>query len=138
MSKTKNQPADSQRESTAAERATTEATMAEPSAAERGKKRRGVSAGKKAASRKAKDSATEARKLSALDAAARVLAETGTPMNTMELIQAMAAKGYWASPAGKTPQATLYAAILREIKSKGAASRFHRSDRGKFGLTAKA
>jgi hypothetical protein len=51
------------------------------------------------------------KKLSALDAAAKVLAETGTPMTCKELIGAMAAKGYWASPGGKTPEATLCTAV---------------------------
>ena len=40
-------------------------------------------------------------------------------MGCQELIGAMAAKGYWASPAGRTPAATLYAAITREIQVKG-------------------
>jgi hypothetical protein len=50
-------------------------------------------------------------KLSAVDAAAKVLAETGQPMTCPELIAAMAAKGYWTSPAGRTPAATLYTAV---------------------------
>ena len=32
-------------------------------------------------------------------------------MNCQEMIEAMAAKGYWKSPGGKTPAATLYSAI---------------------------
>ncbi len=72
------------------------------------------------------------KKLSALDAAAKVLAETGQAMTCQELIAAMAAKGYWTSPGGKTPQATLYSAMLREITTKGANSRFQKTDRGKF------
>jgi hypothetical protein len=72
------------------------------------------------------------KKPSALDAAAKVLGETGQPMNCPELIEAMAAKGYWTSPGGKTPQATLYSAIAREITAKGAQSRFVKAERGKF------
>jgi hypothetical protein len=72
--------------------------------------------------------------LSALTAAARVLSENGQPMTCPELIQAMAAKGYWTSPAGKTPAATLAAAMAREIKVKKDQSRFRKTDRGKFGL----
>src|SRR5688500_11269258 len=60
-----------------------------------------------------------AKKLSALSAAALVLDETGQAMNCKELIEAMAAKGYWSSPGGQTPQATLYSGILKEIRSKG-------------------
>jgi hypothetical protein len=74
------------------------------------------------------------KKLSALDAAAKVLARAGQAMTCPELIAAMAAKGYWSSPGGKTPHATLYAAILREIQTKGAAARFHKTERGKFAL----
>jgi hypothetical protein len=77
------------------------------------------------------DDGTE-KKLSALDAAARVLAETGRPMNCQEMIDAMAAKGYWTSPGGKTPAATLYSAILRELTNKGAGARFVKTERGTF------
>lgn len=72
------------------------------------------------------------KKLSALDAAAQVLAAAGAPMNTKAMIEEMAAKGLWTSPGGKTPSATLYSAILREITVKGDASRFEKSDRGTF------
>jgi hypothetical protein len=72
------------------------------------------------------------KKVSALDAAARVLGEAKEPMNCQEMIAAMAAKDYWKSPGGKTPHATLYSAILREIDKKGKESRFKKADRGKF------
>ncbi len=72
------------------------------------------------------------KKLSALDAAVRVLAEEGRPMNCQELIDAIAAKDYWQSPGGKTPAATLYSAILREQKIRGDQARFAKTDRGKF------
>jgi hypothetical protein len=70
------------------------------------------------------------RKMGALDAAAKVLGETGTPMNAKALIEAMSAKGYWTSPGGATPHATLYSAILREIQKKGPQSRFARAENG--------
>jgi HB1, ASXL, restriction endonuclease HTH domain len=73
-------------------------------------------------------------KLSALEAAARVLSESTQAMTCPELIAAMAARGYWTSPAGKTPQATLHAALTREIKSKKDRSRFRKTERGKFSL----
>jgi hypothetical protein len=75
---------------------------------------------------------TKTKKPSALDAAARVLAGTSQPMNSKELIEQMAAKGYWTSPGGQTPHATLHAAISREIKVKGADSRFVKAGPGKF------
>jgi hypothetical protein len=91
---------------------------------------------KRTMTRKPKNDATDSaeKKLSALDAAARVLGETGQPMSCKEMIAVMAAKGYWASPAGQTPHATLYSAIAREIATKAADSRFVKADRGKFTL----
>src|SRR5262249_8206762 len=71
---------------------------------------------------------------SALDAAARVLRESGQPMSCPELIEQMATKGYWTSPKGKTPSSTLYAAIAREVKLKGTASRFIKTAPGRFAL----
>jgi hypothetical protein len=73
-------------------------------------------------------------KLSAIDAAAKVLGETGQPMNCPEMIGAMAAQGYWSSPAGKTPAGTLYSAILREVQVRGDDARFVKAARGKFAL----
>lgn len=74
------------------------------------------------------------KRLSALDAAAKVLAESGQPMKCPEMIAAMSAQGYWTSPGGWTPEATLYSAILREITTKGANSRFVKTGRGTFAL----
>jgi hypothetical protein len=76
----------------------------------------------------------EPEKLSALDAAAKVLGEQGESMTCNELIDVMAARGYWNSPAGKTPAATLYAAIAREIATKGNQTRFAKIGRGQFVL----
>jgi hypothetical protein len=75
-----------------------------------------------------------ANQLSALDAAAKVLGETGQAMNCQELIAAMAAKGYWSSPKGRTPAGTLYSAVLRELQTKGDQARFRKTERGKFAL----
>jgi hypothetical protein len=76
------------------------------------------------------------RKTSCLDAAARVLAEAGQPMTCREMIDAMAKKGYWTSPGGQTPAATLYSAILRELSHKGSDARFVKTERGKFARKA--
>ena len=73
--------------------------------------------------------------LSCLNAAAKVLAEKGEPMTCKEMIEAMATKGYWTTPGGKTPHATLYSSIAREIRDKGKDSRFKKSERGKFAST---
>ena len=73
-------------------------------------------------------------KMSALDAAAKVLAEAKQAMTCKEMIDAMASKGYWTSPAGRTPDRTLYSALLRQIAAKGKDSRFQKTERGKFAL----
>jgi hypothetical protein len=72
------------------------------------------------------------KKLSALEAAAKVLAMTGEPMTTKAMIEAMTERGLWTSPGGKTPQATLYAAILREVATKGTKARFRKTAPGHF------
>jgi hypothetical protein len=84
---------------------------------------------------KAKPATKDGGKMSALDAAAKVLTEAGAAMTTGAMIEQMAAKNYWVSPGGKTPAATLYAAILREITTKGTESRFVKADRGLFAAT---
>jgi hypothetical protein len=76
----------------------------------------------------------KAKKPGALDAAVRVLEASGQPMSTQEMIEEMAAKSYWKSPGGKTPSATLYSAILRELSTKGKNARFKKVERGKFAL----
>ena len=73
--------------------------------------------------------------LSCLNAAAKILAEKGEPMTCKEMIEAMATKGYWTTPGGKTPHATLYSSIAREIRDKGKDSHFKKSERGKFAST---
>ncbi len=72
------------------------------------------------------------KRLSGLDAAAKVLAEAGQPMTAKEMVETAEAKGYWTSPGGKTPSQTLYSAIIREIAAKGSESRFRKTERGKF------
>ena len=74
------------------------------------------------------------KRLSAIDAAAEVLKKSREPMRARELITAMEAQGLWTSPGGKTPHATLYAAMLREERDKGTASRFRKVERGLFGF----
>src|SRR5690606_32713542 len=87
---------------------------------------------KAAPAKKATPKTDKPKKLSALDAAAQVLAASKEPMNAKGMIEAMAAKDLWTSPGGKTPHATLYSAILREIGTKGKEARFKKTDRGHF------
>jgi hypothetical protein len=75
----------------------------------------------------------KARKPSGLDAAVEVLREAGTPLNCGEMVKQMLERGLWAT-GGKTPAATIYAAIIREIATRGDKSRFRKTDRGMFEL----
>ena len=95
-----------------------------------------VASAKEPAAKKTSAKAAD-KKLSAIDAAAKVLGETNDPLNTKEMVEAMSAKKYWTSPGGKTPHATLYSAILREIQKKGDDARFQKVERGRFTLTTK-
>ncbi|GJQ29658.1 MAG: hypothetical protein HBSAPP03_15420 [Phycisphaerae bacterium] len=72
------------------------------------------------------------KRVSALDAAAQVVAGAKVPMRAKEMIAEMEAKGLWKSPGGKTPEATLYAAIIREIAARGEKARFKKHDKGVF------
>jgi hypothetical protein len=75
----------------------------------------------------------EGAKTSGLDAAAKVLAEAGEPLNCKTIVERAFEAGYWQSE-GKTPAATVYAAILREMQNKGDESRFVKAGRGLFAL----
>ncbi|MGE4157627.1 MAG: winged helix-turn-helix domain-containing protein [Planctomycetota bacterium] len=71
--------------------------------------------------------------LSGLDAAAKVMAEAGEPLGCKVIVERAIEKGYW-KPGGKTPAATIYSAILREMQKKGDQARFRKAERGKFAL----
>lgn len=75
--------------------------------------------------------ASTSKPLSGLDAAAIVLREASAPLNAQDLVGLMLERGLWKTE-GKTPAATIYAAMIREIRSKGSASRFLKADRGRF------
>ncbi len=70
------------------------------------------------------------RKPSGLDLAAQVLAEAGEPLKAKQIAERAIAAGWKTN--GKTPEATLYAAMTREIAKKGDAARFRKADRGLF------
>ena len=71
------------------------------------------------------------KKPSGLDAAFQVLSHTGEPMRCKDMVDKMLSTGLWKTE-GKTPSATIYSAILREITVKGSDSRFKKTDRGLF------
>lgn len=69
--------------------------------------------------------------LSGLDAAAKVLASAKEPIGCTEIFARIQEQKLWKS-GGKTPAATLSAAILREIRDKGKEGRFKKVGRGLF------
>jgi hypothetical protein len=76
------------------------------------------------------------KRVSLVDAAAQILAESGATMKVTELYAAVETSGLWTPGAGKTPKATLAAAIIREIAQKGDGARFKKVDRGAFAAAA--
>ena len=90
--------------------------------------------GKKPKAAKAKGE----RKGGALGAAVQVLkTASGGPLGCKEMVERMLAKGLWQTK-GKTPAATLYSAIIREVATRGKDARFHKTARGQFELSAAA
>lgn len=57
-------------------------------------------------------------------------------MRCGDMVEKMISTGLWQTE-GKTPAATIYSAILREITTKGADSRFKKTDRGLFTVNSK-
>jgi len=92
-----------------------------------------VPAAKKQSGKKKAEKASGKKRPSGLDAAAQVLGDAKEPLDTKEMVARMLAKGLWKTN-GKTPAATIYAAIIREIAAKGKDARFRKVERGKFEL----
>ena len=72
------------------------------------------------------------KRVSLLDAAATVLTSAKAPMTAKAIVEQVTAKGLWTSGKGKTPHATLYAAMIREIAKKQKDARFKKVERGLF------
>ena len=53
-------------------------------------------------------------------------------MAVKAMIEGAKDSGLWSPGGGKTPEQTLYSAIIREIRDKGGASRFRKEGRGLF------
>ena len=77
--------------------------------------------------------ARDKKRPSGLDAAVTVLAEAKRPMTAGEMVARMLEVGLWKTN-GKTPASTIYAAMIREIATKGSTARFRKVQRGKFEL----
>ncbi|MEO0513580.1 MAG: winged helix-turn-helix domain-containing protein [Planctomycetota bacterium] len=104
-----------------------ERAMSESAPAKATAKRRKQDGGKDPV---AKIAAKADRKPSGLDLAAKVLADAGEPLKAKQIAERAIAAGWKTN--GKTPEATLYAAMTREIAKKGDAARFRKADRGLF------
>ncbi|MBU6175353.1 MAG: hypothetical protein KGQ60_16210, partial [Planctomycetes bacterium] len=89
-------------------------------------------------SKPAKPTETPTKKISQIEAAIIVLGKSKDAMNCKAMVEAMQVAGLWSTPKGATPDATLYASILREIKNKGKDSRFRKTDRGLFALASRS
>ena len=70
--------------------------------------------------------------LSLLNAAATVLEQSDEPLAVRAMIVKAKESGLWTPKGGKTPEQTLYSAIIREIKDKGDSARFRKEGRGLF------
>ena len=77
-----------------------------------------------------------AKRRGILDIAAEVLGASKEPMTCADIVKVALDKQMW-STHGKTPSATLYAAILREIQKKKDQARFKKVDRGMFAFSGK-
>lgn len=101
-------------------------------------RRRAQPAATTAATKRPRDRKPPAKPVSLLDAAAAVLREAGVPMHAKGIVGLVAAKRLWSpSRGGRTPHATLHAAMTREIARKGAESRFAKTGRGLFAASGK-
>jgi len=87
------------------------------------------------AKRTKKTKAPREKKPSLLDLAAEVLAKAKEPLDCKTIVEKVLATGRWQTK-GKTPAATLYSAIIREIGTKKDDSRFMKVERGKFTTAA--
>jgi hypothetical protein len=82
-----------------------------------------------------KAGAPKEKKLSLIDAAVQVLGKAKEPMGTKEMVAQITEQNLWSPRSGgKTPHATLYSAILRELQKKGTDARFQKAERGRFTL----
>jgi len=106
------------------------ASAATPQAAAKAAKAAAKAAPK--AAPKTEAAAVPKKGLSLLNAAATVLERSGEAMPVRAMIEEAKASGLWTPTGGKTPEQTLYSAIIREIKDKGGTSRFRKDGRGRF------
>lgn len=119
---------------TAATSATKKAATPAPSTPAPAAEKRGPKAKPDAPVKPArKTKAPKTRKASGLDLAAQVLAKAKEALSAKDIAERVIAAGW--TTKGATPQATLYAAIVREVAARGKDARFRKTGRGLFTAT---
>jgi hypothetical protein len=108
------------------------AKASKPAPAKRRAKKKLTPAERKGRTASQKSEAKAPKKLSLIGAAAQVLGKSKEPMTCKDMVNEVIAAGLWTPGSGKTPHATLYSAILRDLKSE--TPRFEKVDRGQFTL----
>ena len=91
---------------------------------------------KKKTGRRAGQTSGGGKRVSLLDAAVKILAKAESAMSCKQIVKAIITKGLWAT-GGKTPHATLYSAIIRDIAANGKKSRFRKTARGRFSVNSR-
>jgi hypothetical protein len=83
-----------------------------------------------------KSDAPQEKRLSLIDAAVQVLGDAKEALGCKQMVERIIERDLWSPRSGgKTPHATLYSAILRDIQKHGDDARFTKVDRGQFTLT---
>lgn len=103
---------------------------ATPAKAKRGRTEKGPKTTSVAKGSKPAKGEAKVKRPSGLDLAAKVLASAREPLNAKAIAERVLAAGW--STSGKTPHATLYAAMIREIAARGRDARFRKTERGLF------
>lgn len=96
------------------------------------KKKPGAKKGSKQSRNVSKARAGRKGAPSQITVAAQILERNQKAMGSKELTEMMIEKGLWKKGKGKTPEATLNSAIIREIRDKGKESRFKKVGPGLF------
>lgn len=92
---------------------------------------------KAAAKAAAKSAKRAAGGLGCAEACAQLLKESKRPMDTHEMIEELAKRGWWTTTA-KKPADVLFGVMTYDIKAKGAGARFAKPEPGKFALAKPA
>lgn len=93
----------------------------------------GMAASERAIAKSQPSGKKKSKKAGCLHATVQVLEEADEPLTCKQVMERILERGLWTTK-GRTPAATLYSAMLREIQRKGTDARFVLAERGKFAL----